>query len=625
MAEEINIIQLEFPENIRRRPGMYIGSTENPSVLLREAIDNSIDELYGYSGTSRIFIKTSDESNPWNVIADNGRGIPITWDENKGMTKMQLACTGIHTGSKFDKTDVAIGLNGVGISASNALSEKFMICSRITSSNHDRSTPEVNSFYESNPSTPAFLCIEFNRGVKSREIIITESELSSILGIPKGMNTVTAMIPDSEIFDSIECKVPTKNLTYVFAIMNKIYKRTIQIEVNNVSMVDEFVPYRFEFTKKISSNGRSATYYVNFDIDNMMSTSDFSGSVNGLIVNRGLNIDAVKLAYSNALRSVYGLTFNNVLNGIRINSIVVAAEVDFSSQTKERCTKIESMSLDFMSKELVGEFRRLILSNKEVFDPHVQRLTEYINSLTKISTINKIKAAIGTLGGSRVRSKVPKSVRDASINNRKQAELFIVEGKSASGSIINTRDSKTQAVLELRGVPMNAIDKDLDSILDNEEMRSLISAIGVGVNEHYDKNLARYGKIIIAADADADGGKISSLVLGFIAKKMTFLIEDGMVFVLRSPLYIQGDKYIYSEDVSSLDKSKSFTRVKGLGELSDHQASDIITNKDTRRLLKITMENVNDALNLLTSTSSRKQLMIDQNIISDPYNLGLWY
>lgn len=161
---EINIIKLDWNVAIRTRPGMYIGGTENPSVLLREAIDNSIDELYGYSSTSRIFIRTSSENTRWNIVSDDGRGIPIIWDEKYKMTKTQLAITSIHTGSKFNKTDVAIGLNGVGISATNALSERFVMLSKITKDNYNKSINDVKELYNAGTCEEIFYCIEYSRG-----------------------------------------------------------------------------------------------------------------------------------------------------------------------------------------------------------------------------------------------------------------------------------------------------------------------------------------------------------------------------------------------------------------------------------------------------------------------------
>ena len=177
--------------------------------------------------------------------------------------------------------------------------------------------------------------------------------------------------------------------------------------------------------------------------------------------------------------------------------------------------------------------------------------------------------------------------------------------------------------MELRGVPMNSVGRDLDEIIENKEMCSIISSIGCGVNEYHNLKNPRYGKVIIAADADSDGLRIASLILGFFAKKMTFMIEEGMVYVLNSPLYKQDNGYIFPTDNidEKLDKSRSFERYKGLGELPLEDAKRVITGSE-RQLIKINLENVNYALSLLSSTSARKTLMIDKNLLTDPFNTG---
>jgi len=197
--------------------------------------------------------------------------------------------------------------------------------------------------------------------------------------------------------------------------------------------------------------------------------------------------------------------------------------------------------------------------------------------------------------------------------------------RSAEGSILKARNNTYQAVMALRGIPMNTVNRDLDELFENEEMRSIISAIGVGVNEYHDLSNPRYGKIIIAADADADGGKIASLILGFFAKKMTFMIREGMVYVLDSPLYLQNNKYIFpTDDIDNeLDKSKPFNRFKGLGELNVDDAKRVLVGNE-RRLVKINLGNVDYALSLLTSTNARKELIINKGLLIDPYNTGIF-
>jgi DNA gyrase/topoisomerase IV subunit B len=317
------------------------------------------------------------------------------------------------------------------------------------------------------------------------------------------------------------------------------------------------------------------------------------------------------------------------LNGLKLNVIALAGEVDFSSQTKERLTKLDGLREDEVAPELSKEFIKIMRANKEYFDDHVERLNAYAATLTKISTINKIKSSMNGSGASnsRSRSKMPEGLVDAISNNRKECELFITEGKSAGGNIVQARTlDGTQAVIQLRGVPMNAVNADLDTFLDNPEMQVIYRSIGAGVNEFHDISNSRYGKIIIATDADPDGYRIAALVIGMFAKKMTFLIENGMVYFLETPIYKQGTKYIYqSDDIEKeLDTSKPFIRYKGLGKFNVSDLKIIATGKDTRRLVQVTLDDAEYALTLLTSSYARKCLMIEKDILIDPFKLGLY-
>jgi DNA gyrase subunit B len=308
-----------------------------------------------------------------------------------------------------------------------------------------------------------------------------------------------------------------------------------------------------------------------------------------------------------------------------LNVIVLSPDVDFSSQTKENCTKISGFHLYDVQKVLVKQFTKIFKANSDYFDTHIARLNEYAMSLSNISAISKVKQLVGTVeGGGKTRSKLPSSVKDASSNERDKCELYIVEGKSASGTMLKCRDAEYHALLELRGVPLNSINLDLDTIMENEEMRSIILAIGAGVNEYFKIENCRYGKIILAADSDIDGSKINSMILGFIAKKMTFLIEDGRVFIALAPLYHQGNTYVYpGEDPEKiLDYNKPFKRYKGIGEINTAEARDFYFNEN-RRLIKILPTNLEYVFKLLSYSSYRKDLMIDKGIVIDKYGTGI--
>lgn len=635
--KDIDIVSLKFPDTVRIRPGKLVGDTNNPDVILREAIDNAKDEAFGSSMCTKIYIDLkSGRSGGYYVVADNGRGIPISIDKETGKTKADLAISTLDTGSKFSKNgvdEISTGTHGVGVSCTNALSKDFVLLSWVNKDNYSKSIQKVKwKNFNSNDGDEIFYYVYYQKGIKKEEGADTKENLVSKFGFnfPDGMHTVVAFIPDDTIFDDVVASYSKKNLAYTRVVLDKFYNKSVEITVDGKIVDDSFTPYRFEFIKKIEipddvKGKKSAVYYVNFDVDKDLNKGEITGSVNSLIVDKGTHINQVRSAFVDSLRDYFGVTHSNTLNGLYLNVIVVSPEVDYNSQIKTNCVNISRITLREALKFLCPEFKKIFKANQEYFQDHVDRLDELNKSITKMSAIQKVKELVTTMEGRRVQSKIPKSVIDCSSRDTKSNELFIVEGKSASGILIRARDPRRHAIIELRGVPMNAIDADLEKLMSNKEMESIIKAYGGGVNELYNPDTVRYGKVIIAADADADGGRIASLILGMFAKKITRSIEDGNIYIAVSPLYIQGDKYIYPTDNinKELNKNKPFTRIKGLGELNEKQAKKIFFDDDTRRLFKVTLDGVDDALKLLTLSSRRKELMINKGILKDRYDVGI--
>jgi len=263
--------------------------------------------------------------------------------------------------------------------------------------------------------------------------------------------------------------------------------------------------------------------------------------------------------------------------------------------------------------------------NDEEIKLHVDKLNEYASAMENIKVIDKVKSMVNISKGEgdRSRSFLPNKLRDASSKKRTDCELLIVEGDSAGGIILQARDPKFHALLPLRGVPVNAANLNYENLFDNEEMKDLISTIGLGINEYHDTSNPRYGKVIICADSDPDGANISSLVLGAIAKHMTFLIDEEMVYVAEGPLYQQDGKYIYPSDniEEKLNRENPFKRFKGLGELNVDDADNCFINKDQRRLLRITRDNIDEALLILISSGHKRKLMVESGIITNPYGV----
>jgi DNA gyrase subunit B len=633
--KEINIISLDFPECVRLRPGMYVGGIEKPDVILREAIDNTVDELMGSISCNKVDIQLKDgKKGGWYVISDNGRGIPIIMDEEKNITKCELAVGSLHAGSKFKKEadDIAVGLNGVGVSCTNALSSQFLVMVRVKNDTWDRSIQEVKEKW---PNTGnLYYYIYFEKGIKIKEGADSFDNLLRMFNVtaPTGMSTIVAFIPDAEIWESIHADYNKKSLAYIRVVLDKFYNKKAEIIIDGESVDSHFEPYKFEFLKKVTAfsnkenRNKVAQFYINFDVDKDLSISEESGSVNSLVVNRGLHIDWTKMAFADALRNHYNIQHDYLLPGFKFNVICLTANMDFNSQTKERCVKIDGLQGYEVLPDLICEFHNIFAKNDDYFKDHVARLQELADSYMKISAMEKVKQIVGTVeGGNRVRSKIPSSVKDASSNNRSDCELFICEGRSASGTMLKVRNPEIHAILELRGVPLNAINLDLDTIMENEEMNSIVTCIGAGVNEYFRIENCRYGKIILAADSDVDGERINSMILGFIARKMTFLIDNGMTYIALAPLYHQGNTYVYpgEDPKSKLDMSKAFKRYKGIGEINVAEAKDFYFDENKRNLIQVTSANLGYVFELLTMSSSRKDLMVNQGIITDPYNTGI--
>lgn len=632
--KEIIIEKLEFPENIRRRPGKEIGSTEKPDVLLREVIDNSIDEIYGCSTCDSIYVVTKD-MNGWNLVADNGRGIPIKIKEGTSITMTELATCHMDAGSKFNKMGmVAVGQNGHGIKATNALSNKFLVLSRITKDNYDKSIPEVKKCWELyNNSTELFYYIYFEKGYKKSEGANTKASLEEGFGIkfPNGMSTITAFQPDETIFNKVVCEFPSRNLKYLNFIAKTAYgKEKVNVTLNESPIQEDYEPLSNVFTKEIKTlDGYVIKFIVNFEFDKNLNVVEVTGSVNSLPVDRGIHIDLIKNAYVNALSSYFNITHGYLFYGIKLNVIVLAGEVDFSSQTKERLTYLAgTYSRDINTiNELSKGFNSIFKANEEDWKGHVERLEALYESLRQISVIDEIKSKVQIASENRnsYRSNMPSNVDDATSSDRSQCSLYIVEGQSAGGNMVKARDRRFDAIFYLRGKPMNGVMSEKEQLWENKEMKAIINAVGCGMDEYQVVDNPPFSKIIIATDADADGRNIASMLIAFFCARMPSVVRAGLLYVVDTPLFIQGDTCAYlGDDIDRvIDKTKPFTRIKGLGELDPEELEYYIFNKTTRRLIRITMENAKTAIDLMTSTFARKALLVSNHIIKDPYGVGV--
>lgn len=598
MSNNNEIIQLNYPDCIRQRPGMYIGSTEDSTVLLREVVDNSIDEAFN-KVCNKIDISYQ---NGTYTISDNGRGLPVKPSkDNSAITQARLACEGLHTGSKFDKTNTQVGCNGIGISAVNALSSTFKLATRISDSQW-------------------YTC-EWSKGILQNERYLINTTI-------KDWNTIISFTPDTSIFESSDAAIPN-NLKYAQYILKKVYKHNLAITINNNIYEDNIEDLsQMSYIKLESSEDINNKCYLIIGIDILEEYDPLviDGSVNGLYVPEGLHVNWVINSLIESFNIIYNTKWNRdqITRGLFIRVIALADEPSFDSQTKIRLSTIKGFPTK-TSKSIIStisnELRKLIKSNKKDWDKHNERIK--IGSTTNLrltrEELIKEKLILGT--NSKSQSYMPKKLIDCVNSNRLDTSLFITEGLSAAGGLMHARDPHKHAIMPLRGKILNTTNKSIEVALNNQEVCDILSSIGCGAKQHFDKNGLRYGKIIIATDADVDGKSIASLLLGMFMQHCPQLFELGVIYIVDSPLYQVNDKLFYygQEDemnkYSNSVKVKKFQRWKGLGEYSPDEINKFYFDENTRSLIKITLDNIEIARSLLTSASAKRELMIKNNII----------
>lgn len=448
VEEKSNVIKvLNFPEAIRTRPGMYIGDVADPTQLLIELIGNIQDEVSECSYCNKAVI--DQNWNGYHLIMDNGRGISINMmkssPEKPFQTSVEVALTNIHAGSKFGNTDVArIGMNGVGLKCCNACSEEFIVMSRITEDNYNKSIPDVEKLWNScgpRSKKDLFYIIAFRKGVKvyesagkldNIEKMIFGSKGNSYDELPRGFSTIILYKADPEIFESLETKIPIKNLQYFLLLQEKLYKKKVEIMVNKVLINGTFKPFQFEFLKTITpsdtSKNKSVTVYVTFEADPELGQKKELGSVAGLSVEQGVHINYIETCFEDALRNEYKIKHKYTLEGLKICVIVIAADVVFSSQTKERLKSISKVKQsDF--NDITKEFQKIFRNNSEYWEAHVGRLNYLAESMKSLTAAEKAQKMIDEAQGRsmfKTKAELIPGFNDATeLKNRWDCECFL--------------------------------------------------------------------------------------------------------------------------------------------------------------------------------------------------------
>lgn len=593
---------LEGLEAVRKRPGMYIGSTSARGLhhLVWEIVDNSIDEaLAGYADEVEIVI----EKDNWIKVTDNGRGIPVGIQEKMGRPAVEVILTVLHAGGKFGGGGYKVsgGLHGVGSSVVNALSEDLEVY-----------VYKDNQIYHQ----------AYKKGTPQFDLkVIGETDEAS--------GTVIRFKADSEIFtETTEYHYETlQQRTRELAFLNKGISITLRDEREEEVREDS---YRYEGGIKSYVEMLNETKEPLHDepIYVHESKDDIEVEI-ALQYNKGYATNL--LTYANNIHTYEGGTheegfkraLSRVLNSYGINSKIIKEDKERLSgeDTREGLTAV--VSIKHSDPQFEGQTKTK-LGNSEVrqvvdklFSELFERFLYENPQVGRIVVEKSIMASHARLAAKKARevtrrksaleiSSLPGKLADCSSKDPSRSEIFIVEGDSAGGSTKSGRDSETQAILPLRGKILNVEKARLDRILNNNEIRSMITAFGTGIGGEFDLSKARYHKIVLMTDADVDGAHIRTLLLTFFYRFMRPLLEAGYVYIAQPPLFklTQGKQKYYVFNERELDKLKeeldpspkwSISRYKGLGEMNADQLWETTMNPEHRALLQVSLDDAIEA------------------------------
>jgi len=589
-ANQIQV--LEGLEAVRRRPGMYIGSTSSKGLhhLVYEVVDNSIDEaLGGYCDLIEVFIN----NNGTVTVIDNGRGIPVDEHPKTGKSAVEVVLTILHAGGKFggEGYKVSGGLHGVGVSVVNALSEYLEVEVKRNGSvyyqRYERGIP-VTELAETGTSDSTGTKITFKPDPEIFEETVFEfSTLSQRLRELSYLNRGVKIVlkdegaelekvfqHDGGIIDFVLHLNKNKDTVHPRPIYFSAEKDDVMVEIA-VQYNDGYAESIFSFANNINTH-EGGTHEAGFKTALTRVVNDYARKHNILKENDN------------------NLSGEDIREGMTAVLSVKVREPQFEGQTKTKLGNSEVRGIvDTIVVEGMGTFleenpavgKRII--EKAV---HAARARE---AARKARELTRRKSALET-------TSLPGKLADCSIKDPAMSELYLVEGDSAGGSAKQGRDRRFQAILPLRGKIINVEKARLDKILNNEEIRSMITALGTGISNEFDIEKARYHKLIIMTDADVDGAHIRTLLLTFFYRYMRPLIEAGYVYIAQPPLYLvkknKQEHYLYTDN--ELDKllgnigreGIAIQRYKGLGEMNPEQLWETTMNPETRTVLQVRAE-----------------------------------
>lgn len=608
-----DIVVLEGLDAVRMRPGMYIGTTGIKGLhhILWEIVDNAIDEITnGYGNKMTVTLHKDGSAS----VEDNGRGVPV--DEHPTLKKsgVEVVFTQLHAGGKFNNENYGYsgGLHGVGASVTNALSEwlKVVVCKDKKKYEMDFASPIINGKIKSGIPTSPLIC----------------------LGDTAKSGTKVTFMPDKRVFESVNFNAETimKRLKEL-ALLNKgIFIEFVDERANIKQMycyeggIVDFVKYLNEsktalYKDPIFISGESKVLKMEVAIQHTDSYTEntFSYVNNIPTTEGGTHETGFKSALTRAMNEIarregflkekeQNLMGEDFREGMTAVIAIKMRNIQFEGQTKTKLGNPEA---------------RVDMENL-AYNELIKFFDKKENNATFEAIINKAKGAAKTREASRKAKELTRQKNSvdkynlvgklAVCTSRKPelSELFIVEGDSAGGSAKQGRDRNFQAILPLKGKPLNAEKKRLDQVLANEEIRTIISALEAGIGEDFNVDNLRYRKVIILSDADQDGAHIRAILLTFFFRYMRALINEGCVYIGLPPLYKVYKKdmieYVYSDAelpdaIKRIGKGYQIQRYKGLGEMNPEQLWETTMDPAKRNLIQVSIEDAAEAEKMVTT------------------------
>ncbi len=603
-GEQIEVLKGIDP--VRKRPGMYIGNTAERGLhqLVYEVVDNAVDEaLAGFAHV----IKTIVHNDGSVSVEDDGRGIPIDMHAEEKMPAVEVAMTMLHAGGKFGKGGYKVsgGLHGVGVSVVNALSERM--------------TTRVKR-------DGALWEIKFERGV-------TVQKLKKV-GRAEGSGTYQWFKPDPTIFETLDFSWKIlENRLRELAFLNRGLsitlrderpeegpkERTYMYEGGIVSFVEWLNENKESLTPVISTNGERDDVVVEcaFQWQDGYNEVVYSYANNINTIEGGMHLTGFRTAVSGKVNeyarkrgmlkeSDANLSTDDCMEGLTAIVSVKLQEPQFEGQTK---TKLGNAKIRPLVYSLVTERLEFFLEENPKFARAIvdkcmqaQRAREAAKKARDLTRRKNVLEGSG----------LPGKLVDCKTTNPAESEIFLVEGDSAGGTAKGGRDPNTQAILPLRGKILNVEKARLDKMLSNEEIRTMITALGTGFGEEFNADKLRYHKIIIMTDADVDGSHIRTLLLTFFYRQMRQLVERGYVYIAQPPLYgvKKGKRQEWAFNEAELNaifdgtdpKDWTIQQFKGLGEMDAEQLADTTMDPQSRRLKQVTLEEASEEAERMFTT-----------------------